>query len=56
MNSLHFLDASLCFYAKLEVANKYYDPAEKRKDGKNKGISIGPAGSLPGGYPLYALR
>jgi hypothetical protein len=55
MKSLHFLDLSLCFYVKLEVANKYYDPPEKCKDGKNKGISIRPAGSFPRRHSFYPL-
>ena len=52
MKFLYSLDASLCFYVKLEIATKYYDPVRKRKDGKNKSISIRPAGSLPGGHPF----
>jgi len=35
MKFLYFLDPSLCFRVKLDIAKKYYEPAEKPKDGKS---------------------
>jgi hypothetical protein len=55
MNSLFFLDASLYFYAKLEIAKKYYDPTEKYADGKSEGISIRSTGSFPRRNSFYPL-